>query len=86
MRDNAMWILPLIFLYSSTSIPIAKAIHKHQVGMNKLQAHHLITLDAVHLQNELPIAVTSPGQLLAPPPPVNKQQTKNAVADCSLQS
>jgi hypothetical protein len=34
----------------------------------------LIALDAVHLQNELPITVTSPGRLLAPPNTVGKQQ------------
>jgi hypothetical protein len=34
----------------------------------------LIALDAVHLQNELPITVTSSGRLLAPPPPARKQK------------
>jgi hypothetical protein len=48
---------------------------RHIVRMNKLQAFHLISLDAVYLQNELPITVTSPGQLPAPPPPVGKQQS-----------
>jgi hypothetical protein len=45
----------------------------------------LIALDAAHLQNELPITVTSPGRLLALPPTIGKQK-KKAVADCSLQS
>jgi hypothetical protein len=44
--------------------------------MNKLQAFHLIALNAVHLQNELPTTVTSPGRLPAPSPPIGKQQIK----------
>jgi hypothetical protein len=41
--------------------------------MNKLQAFHLTELDAVHLQNELPMPVIPTGRLLAPLPPVGKQ-------------
>jgi hypothetical protein len=74
MRDHAMWI----FLYSSASIPISEPYTNSLV--NKLQALHLLSLDAVRLQNEPPIRVASLGRLLAPPPPVGKQQTKIAVA------
>jgi hypothetical protein len=44
--------------------------------MNKLQAFHLIALNAVHLKNELPPTVTSPGRLLAPPPPLSRKKQK----------
>jgi hypothetical protein len=38
----------------------------------------LTALDAVHLQNELPISVTSPGRQLATPPPVGKEHKKSS--------
>jgi hypothetical protein len=79
----------------AADIPLQQHVHSHSkshaqtpsrhiLRMNKLPAFHLIALDAVHLQNKLPITVTSPGQLLAPPLPVSKQ-TKNAVVGCALQ-
>jgi hypothetical protein len=53
-------------------IPLQQHVHSHckshtQISsghiprMNKLQAFHLMALDAVHLQNELYITAPSPG-------------------------
>jgi hypothetical protein len=73
----------------AADIPLQQQLHSHCKShtqtpslrippINTLQVFHLIALDAVHLQNELPITVRSPGRCL-----LHRLQSENKKQKCS---